>query len=353
MKSNEARINFLPAPTWNFLRMNYSDVSDVGFNTSAECHVSVPEGVTYKKADSFKIEKRTGLGNDMSILTEDNAAYVDSYTVKKGKSVEEPLRQVYFFGKEPTVNAVEIVSEEGSECTVIMDFFSEEIKGRAIYDAGIQTRYEVKNNASLTLVTIQRLGDNHRFFNDIGGSVAENGKFKLIQLVLSGKETYMGCFSSLYERKADFTSRIAYLLKDDDKLDMNYVSDHTGRKTTCDIKVSGVLRDKSNKTFRGTIDFHKGCKGSTGAELEDVLLMDRTVHNKTIPLILCDEEDVEGAHGATIGRVNENEMFYLKSRGIPEEKIYEMMAQAKVKSALSDIEDDFTSCSVARTLIGK
>ena len=84
------------------------------------------------------------------------------------------------------------------------------------------------------------------------------------------------------------------------------------------MTVNGVLRDSSQKTFRGTIDFKTGSSGAVGAETEDVLLLGETVVNKTVPLILCAEEDVKGSHGATIGQLDEEMLFYLGSRGISE-----------------------------------
>ena len=71
--------------------------------------------------------------------------------------------------------------------------------------------------------------------------------------------------------------------------------------------------------------------------------MDEEVVNQTIPLILCGEEDVEGAHGASIGRINEEHLFYMKSRGISEEQIYEMLASARIETVLGRIGDEETS----------
>ena len=86
------------------------------------------------------------------------------------------------------------------------------------------------------------------------------------------------------------------------------------------ILASGALADKAYKTFRGTIDFKTGSSGSKGDEREKVILLDEDVVNRSIPLILCTEEDVEGAHGAAIGSLDEEILFYIKSRGIsPEE----------------------------------
>ena len=109
---------------------------------------------------------------------------------------------------------------------------------------------------------------------------------------------------------------------------------------------------RSEKVFRGTIDFIKGASGSKGAENEEVLLMNDSVRNKTVPLILCGEEDVEGSHGASIGRINEEYIFYMQSRGIPAEKIYEIMADARIEQIINRIGDEQTVARIRKALSG-
>ena len=106
------------------------------------------------------------------------------------------------------------------------------------------------------------------------------------------------------------------------------------------MKLNGVLREQADKIFRGTIDFKHGCSGASGTEKEDVLLMDPTVGNKTVPLILCQEENVSGTHGATIGRLGKDLLFYLESRGMTKAEVYEMMARARIDSVADHIHDD-------------
>ena len=71
--------------------------------------------------------------------------------------------------------------------------------------------------------------------------------------------------------------------------DFNYELRHRGRKTECEIDANGVLTGTSKKVYRGTIDLVHGCKGATGTERETVLLANKGVDNKTVPVILCDE----------------------------------------------------------------
>ena len=101
----------------------------------------------------------------------------------------------------------------------------------------------------------------------------------------------------------------------------------------------GVLREDAVKIFRGTIDLKHGAKGASGTEQENVLLMDDSVVNQTIPVILCDEDDVEGNHGASIGRLDEENLFYMESRGLSLEAAYELIAEARMESAIHGIMD--------------
>ena len=89
---------------------------------------------------------------------------------------------------------------------------------------------------------------------------------------------------------------------------------------------------------------------AAGRDPEDVLLIGEKVVNKTVPLILCAEEDVEGSHGASIGRVDEVHIFYMQSRGIPEDKIAELMAQSKIAQIVNTIGDEETQNRINSTL---
>ncbi|MCD8013042.1 MAG: SufD family Fe-S cluster assembly protein [Lachnospiraceae bacterium] len=208
--------------------------------------------------------------------------------------------------------------------------------------AAVQTRILAEKGAKVTLVQIQHLEDGFTFINDVGASLAEGARMESIQIVLGGGDTYMGLRTDLGAKSAALESKIGYLLDHDQKLDVNYLAYQTGAKTTSHMDVSGVLRGASQKLFRGTIDFRKGSEGAKGDEKEDVLLFSDDVVNRTVPLILCEEEDVEGNHGATIGRLDESLLFYLSSRGIEEKEVYEMMARARIDAICGGISDEKT-----------
>ena len=90
----------------------------------------------------------------------------------------------------------------------------------------------------------------------------------------------------------------------------------------------------------GTIDLQKGCAGAKGNEMEETLLLSPKAVNKSLPIILCDEEDVEGEHGATLGRISSEILFYMQSRGISKEAAEAIMARAKVQAVADTIPSD-------------
>ena len=176
--------------------------------------------------------------------------------------------------------------------------------------------------------------------SDIRVRCGENARFEWYRVVLGGGATYDNCSVELAGEGSSFVAEIGYRLAGGDRLDVNCEAIHTGKKTDSRIHASGVLSDRAFKLLRGTIDLRTGCSGAEGEETEEVLLMDDTVHNQSVPVILCAEEDVVGNHGASIGRLDENTVYYLESRGIPRDAVYEMMARARVDAVIRRIPDE-------------
>ena len=206
----------------------------------------------------------------------------------------------------------------------------------------VQTRFRVRKNARLRLIQLQLLGSGYTFLSDIGGSCGEGSSVEVIQLFLGGAETYAGCQADLAGKESTMNADVGYLGRDSQRFDMNYVANHRGEKSRSRILAGGVLRDRAFKLFRGTIDFKFGAAGAEGEEKEDVLLLGDDVINQTIPLILCAEEDVEGSHGATIGELDEETLFYFESRGIDKETAEDIMTRGKFEMLYRHIGDEQT-----------
>ena len=362
----EMKINPLPAKTWNWLHMNGTVLKEEIITERGTVKADRPETVTetecrmenlikpetqIETAEDCAQKKRnlsqikTGMGTEMDAFADAGSLEWQVFTSKSGKKESQPLRLTFSYqDKSRTMNRIGIHMLPDSELTVVMDFTSEkETEGTA----AIQTKIYAEENAVLHLIQVQRLGSKMTFLDDFGADCEKNARVETIQLVLGGNRT------ALRGESSDLESDIGYLLGGESRLDMNLEAVHTGKKTNSRMDAAGVLSGKAVKIFRGTIDFQKGCAGSVGNEKEDVLLLDDTIVNQTIPLILCNEEDVEGNHGATIGKLDEELLLYLESRGISEEAVYAMMAQARIDSICHKISDEEMKKKVQEYLEGE
>jgi Fe-S cluster assembly scaffold protein SufB len=341
MEQKEITINRLPAPTWNYLRMNQVAVQNVRVEGSNEVRESYAEGFQPDadgNIDSLYNGVVTGCGSEIDQVAGETGAKMTTVISGKADNLEHPACLEFSYqNNEYSVNQVGLETKFGAALTVFMDFGSEaEAEGSAI----VQTKIVAAPKSHVRLVQVQHLGKGFRMINDLGVIASEGAQVEIVQIFMGAAEMYSGCETTLKGDDSDVRIQIGYLRSDAQLLDMNYVIRHYGKRSNSVVNTHGALDGQSKKIFRGTIDFIKGGKTATGAEKEDVLLMSDSVINQTIPLILCAEEDVAGSHGASIGRPDEEVLFYLQSRGIPEAECYRILAKAKLDAACSEIAND-------------
>lgn len=124
------------------------------------------------------------------------------------------------------------------------------------------------------------------------------------------------------------------------KLDFNYVIRQRGKRTSANMNVRGALTEHCDKIFRGTLDFQRGSKGSTGRELEEVIILSSGTRNRSVPLMLAAEDEVDGHHAVSIGRLDEEKIFYLMSRGLDMAETEKLIVEAAFNPVIDKISDE-------------
>ncbi len=229
---------------------------------------------------------------------------------------------------------------KASEAAVILDITGgAEGCAQARSFFGLSIRVLAEEGATLHLICVQRLGQRVTHFLDVGG-LCGSGVVDMTTLTLGGGSNHLGVHLTLTGDGAQFRNGSGYYCRGNSTLDINYVADQQGTNTKSDMIFRGVLDDHARKTWRGTIDFKSGSAGSVGDEQEDTLLLSPEVVNRCVPVILCGEEDVEGRHGATIGQLSEEMLFYMSSRGYSAEEARRLIVQARLKSVAREIPDE-------------
>lgn len=355
-------INRLPAPTWNWLGMNETRLADISVLKKCPLIYDGPEGLLRESgsaadenelwesvswADENKLREsgsaadenelwetmETGMGKDMDVLGRMVFA-PNRIDIAPGATDSDPvILDLSYMPKDRCFNEIRLHAGANSCVSVVIICISQEGGGLA----AVQTKIHAGPGAKVNLYVVQLLDAGFECLFDIGAVCEDEAEVTVMKLELGAGAVYAGGFADLRGINSAFTADIGYWGRNGQKLDMNYTVRHQGKKSQSRMDVKGILEDNASKLFRGTIDFLPGCAGAKGGETEDVLLLGEDAVNRTIPLILCGEEDVEGNHGATIGRLDERMLFYLASRGLPEIMALQLIARARMEALCKKI----------------
>ena len=199
---------------------------------------------------------------------------------------------------------------------------------------------EVAEGAELALTYIQFAPTDAPAASRIHARVARGGLFSCTLIEAGAAHTASELHVTLAgdEARADVWG--LYFGDEARKIDLNYVIRQEGRRTDANMQVRGALLDHSVKTFRGTLDFIQGARGSVGKEDEEVMLFSPHVRNRSVPLMLSHEGDVDGHHAVSIGRMDEDKLFYLMSRGLDERAAQQLIVEASFEPVLTRIEQE-------------
>lgn len=346
MRTEELIINKMPVPTFRWLKMNESKVKiDGAFQSFTP---EIEEEATRGEGDFSKL--LSGLGEELASLAKEDGCQSISYRIKKGEA-KAPMNMHFLYGsKENQQSSFQFYLEEGAKLTLFLHRESEE---KAVGSAYLQEKFILEKDAELNLILVTKFSEDFLSYDDLSLQLSDSAKLKLSAIHLSGKSAHVGYRVDLLGDYSEAEMHLGYFLEKKERADYNLLVNHFGKKSESHIYCDGVLRGEAFKIFRGTIDLKHGAKGACGNEQENVLLMDDNVVNQTIPVILCDEDDVEGNHGATIGRLDEESVFYMQSRGMDLESAYELMAEARIESVIHSISDKNIQSYIEETIRGK
>ncbi len=367
---NVISVNRLPSLTWNRLGVNKAiiNLDDLPkadkealyseFNTEQIKKETLPSPKALAFSDSFSggirreayiAAKRaiyqeqdfaTGLGKDFTDYIAELAPETDVYTLEENQKVEKPIILRWDFGSGAKAAAQQVIyAKKGSSATFIITEASElDAYGNGAYE----TKVILEESAKIHLVKVHLLGSKFVLMDDTAAVLGEKAEFDFTQMALGGAKIYAGCYADQTGSKSKFNVDTGYMADYDHLIDLNYIACQRGTKTESKINVRGSLKDNAKKVFRGTIDFRKGSKGSVGEEQEDVLLLDPGAINKTVPVILTEEEEVAGHHGATVGNLSKEVLFYMGTRGIAKKEAEMLMTRGRLLSIANLIPDEKT-----------
>lgn len=194
------------------------------------------------------------------------------------------------------------------------------------------------NKSNITIVNL--CNDSSTSFISIENEVNNNSNNTINYIDISGKVRVSNYYSIINGLNGISNFNTIFIGDNDDRLDMNYYTKNNNSKTISNMIFEGVLLGNSYKSLKGIIDFTKNSKSSKGDEKENCLLLSDNCKSKSLPMLLCEEEDVEGSHSLSSGKIDEDKLFYLMCRGLSKKESILLIVKSNFKPILDNIFDD-------------
>ncbi len=206
-----------------------------------------------------------------------------------------------------------VVAESGSKATMIETYDSQ---AQSFTNAAAQI--VVEDNASLTHYRVQRDSAEAFHYGVSEVSMGRDSRYDLTSINLGGA-------ISRHDIDVKFTAEGGeawvdglYMLSETQHSDTHSVIDHTVPNCTSHQNYKGVLNDKSRGVFNGKVFVRENAHGTDAQQSNKNLLLSNDARVDTKPQLEIFNDDVKCAHGATVGQLEEEELFYLLTRGLPE-----------------------------------
>lgn len=318
------KLNKLKVKTTNNFKINELDI-DLDLKELNTDKLYKVEGIeSVQKIKEEKITTKVGL--------EFNKYLELLITIPKNTTIDKPILINYdLLDNDNLISHIIINYEENSKADLIITYNSDNNK----HFNHLKETIKADKNSEGTISYINLISDTSTNIMAFVDEVDDNASITHNLMDITGNIRIYNAYleSKGYESKNYFNN--IYLGINNDVIDINYDLKNIGKRSINDLKVEGALKDNSNKNFRGTIDFIEGCTKAIGEEYENCTLLSDTSRSRSLPMLLCHEEDVVGSHGESTGKVREDKLFYLMSRGFSEKEAEKLIVIANFMSIIN------------------
>lgn len=248
--------------------------------------------------------------------------------VPRGIKIIEPLHSLFWNqGNNKGVFSHNVVwLEDDAEATFVQEYASELDQNLTKFHSGI-LEVHVGKNASLKMVELQSWGEGVWNVMHERVNVQQNGEFTWIFGALGSHLTKS--FSSVDLAGSGATAKVSgfYFADADQHLDMDTEQNHLSPNTTSDLLYKGAVTGSARSVWQGNIYVAPGANGTDGYQANRNLILSTKARADSIPGLEILADDVKCTHGATVGKVDPEQIFYLQSRGLNENEAKHLIVE--------------------------
>jgi Fe-S cluster assembly protein SufD len=319
------------------------DIGVSGLVTVTESELTIeraPDGITFERLDENHPRLHQLVGWEEKFAAHNAALWQNGLlvVVPRGVVVEEPLYV-------KIANSVDdgslfwrllVVAEEGARFSLIEEYASATPEVRGYSNAVVELF--VEQGAKLEYVSLQNLSRETWHFASHHARVERDAELDWVAGGFGSKKGKIRIQNDLAGPGA--TSRVtgAYFADSTQHLDYDTFQEHIAPNTTSDFAFKGALRDKARTVWRGMIRVEEDAQKTNAYQENRNLLLSKDAHADSIPGLEILANDVRCTHGATLGRIDRDELFYAMARGLSRPEAERIIVRGFFQDVLDRIE---------------
>jgi Fe-S cluster assembly protein SufD len=300
---------------------------------------SPPEGVTFEELQDHELLGEL-VGTDEKFAAHNAAMWEHGLLVQvpKGVVLEQPLyvRVINDVDGGSLFWRLLVVAEPESRFTVIEEYASTGPELAGYVNAAVEIF--VEQGAKVEYVSVQNVSQETWHFGTHHARVERDAELDWVAGGFGSKRGKIRIQNDL--AGAGATSRVtgAYFADGTQHLDYDTFQEHIAPNTTSDFAFKGALRDRSSAVWRGMIRVEEDAQKTNAYQENRNLLLSRDAHADSIPGLEILANDVRCTHGATLGQVDRDQLFYLMARGLSRREAERLIVRGFFQDVLDRIE---------------
>jgi Fe-S cluster assembly protein SufD len=255
--------------------------------------------------------------------------------VPRGVRLELPVRVTRWVSEagKALFSRTLIVAEAGSQVSYVDEVLSEDLSRQSLVSSGVEAFAE--DGAQLQYVSLQRLGRGAFHLSQQRTIAGRDATLDTLNVNLGASVARLDLNAQLRGPGAN-SDMLGLCFGDEGQhFDHNTSQDHVAPNAKSDLLYKGALDGNARSVFRGIIKVHRGAQRTDAYQTNRNLLLSERARADSLPNLEIEADDVRCSHGATVGQLDENHLFYLMSRGIPHEQAERLVVLGFLGEVLS------------------
>ena len=268
----------------------------------------MPADIDFDMLKRFRIERNGFAALNLAL------GEIATLRIRKDTVVDQPIEfQFAAEAGEATFPHLLIIAEAGSRATIVETYSS---PGIGFTNAAVQI--VVEHDANLTHYRVQKESPETVHYGVTEVEVGRGGAYNSTNINLGSALSRHDIELKFVAEGGEAFVDGLYMLSGSQHSDTHSIIDHTVPNCTSHQTYKGVLNDKSRAVFNGKVFVRENAHGTDAQQSNKNLLLSNEARVDTKPQLEIFNDDVKCSHGATVGQLEEEELFYLLTRGLPE-----------------------------------